>query len=301
MSNTSLVRRKLTRDILYKQWKREFSQPAGMFFGKTYFVSDSGSASYDGLTPDHPKALISAAVTLSATDLALETDRRNQIFVLGGNYDEAVVAMPASCDLIGLGGYYSGYPTNINNVWTIATAAVGTHIHGLRFNKSSSSSIISVPDGSNWFHVSECLFDATTSNDKCLEFTGTTYYFTVERCRFIGNIPYPYDIYINGNARGSLIEDNLMFAQTAAIYIATGTVQAQTVIKRNIMSRHQGDTGAQLAVGIHFAGEGFAVCVGNWISAVDAIYPSGSGDIENMLMDNSIVQAKTADRETTYE
>jgi hypothetical protein len=235
-------------DMLYSAANNGY--PGADYPGAVYFVNNiTGSATNDGLSWDSPFDEISTAITASETQRALQTGstndyNRNVIYVQGtGTSYSALTALPNYCDIIGVGaipyGDGAGIPVITGKSATTPAAAVagtarGLRLIGLQFETSGAKYCL---DFVNLFR-SEIAFCAFKASDPTLATV-----VTLGGIRFTGNSGGNYihdNMWMGGNDSWftygmylattvvifnfNRIENNMIEAETAGIYIAAETV-----------------------------------------------------------------------------
>lgn len=220
--------------------------------GVCYYVNNvTGSATNNGLSWATAVAQVSQAITLSEANraalIALNANNsavRNKIFVQGtATAYTAITALPSYCDIIGVGavayGDGAGIPVISGKSATTPTAAVagtarGLGLYNLQLETSGDKYCLDVV---NLFR-SEIAFCAFKASDPTLVTVVTT-----GGIRFTGNSGGNYihdNMWIGGNDSWftygiktdagvvifnfNRIENNMIEAETAGIYIAAETV-----------------------------------------------------------------------------
>jgi len=279
MSTTSLVRRRLARDILYKQYQRSFPQPDEMFYGQTYFVdATNGNAGYDGLSMEHAKKTIGQAITLSNADIALTANHCNKIFIMGGTYSEDVTGA-SQCDLIGLDPNRSGWSPRIAGK-LVCDSIKGMRLFNLQIVTDGAEATVLTSGGiaPHNFEMHNCEIRMSASETYGFHMYGDAYYVKIKDCRFTGD--HDYGIYIEGKCKGLEIKGNWITAKTCGIYFKQGiTTDEESIIKDNVILRGTGATA--LTTGIDFAMTDRTPnvkVIHNWIAAGDAIHYGSTSD-----------------------
>jgi len=272
-------------------------------YGVQYWVSPSGSASNDGLSPERPKLTMATAVTASDTDITSNAYHRNTIYLMGGTFAEALTVWPGQCDVVGL-GRRTAWKVLMNGVQTIAAAKNSSQWWGVGFHQTTAAPNVTLHTGSHGWGFHDCEFICGGGSVTYGLHVTNTSSAVLEDCMFVGNPPFPTAVYIAGPLfNGCIIRRNYISAETCGIYLHSNvTSDYQTVIHDNIIGRMDPNAGAtQLTKGIDFntdSANNFLI-VHNFISAADGIEPHASaGDKgEFMCIDNYVNESTTALRE----
>jgi hypothetical protein len=233
--------------------------PGADYPGAVYFVNNiTGSATNDGLSWDKPFDEISTAITASETQRASQTGstndyNRNVIYVQGtGTSYTALTALPNYCDIVGVGaipyGDGAGIPVISGKSATTPAAAVagsarGLRLIGLQFETSGAKYCL---DFVNLFR-SEISFCAFKASDPTLvtvvtlggiRFTGNSGGNYIHDNMWIaGNDSwFTYGMYLSSTVvifNHNRIEDNMINAETAGVYIPAETVTGDGTYFRN--------------------------------------------------------------------
>lgn len=265
-------------------------------YGKEFYVDGTnGSDTNSGKSWKKPIKTIAQAITLADAERAVtgRANYRNRIFIGGGDYSEAIVALPNSCDIIGCGST-SGYPSTMTGVWTIAARVTGCRMYNLKWNVNSATTVLSFADNDWYNELHNCVFYAGGSSGYAIDFADGGSYTVIDSCMFIGNVLYTTAIHAASNFHNCRITNNIICASAKGIHLAVNTGVEQTIIAHNYIMSSSGSSGAQLEVGIHKETEASCLICNNWISAVDGIYHVDN----NYVIDNHIVAATAGEIET---
>ncbi len=296
MSTTSLLNRKLRKQILYEQWMRRFPQPQEMFYGETYFVDGvNGSSSYDGLTMEHAVDTVTDGIALNNADIALNAQHNNKIYIMGGTYAEDITGA-SQCDLIGLDISRSGWSPRIAGT-VICNNIKGMRLFNLQIVTDGSEPTVKTSGGisPHNFEMHNCEIRMSASETYGFHMYGNAYYVKIVSCRFTDD--HDYGIYIEGNCKGLQIIGNYISAKTCGIYFKQGvTTDHDSMIKDNTILRGSGATA--LVTGIDFAMTDRTPnvkVIHNWIAAADAIHYGSTSDptfVEELsCIDNHVVSS----------
>jgi len=221
--------------------------------GVTYWVDyDLGSATNDGLTPDKPKKLLSAAITASEAYRVAQTNvyTRNRIMVMGASVAyPAISALPNYCDIIGVGAEPRGNGAGIARIDGLAAADAvagscrGVLFRNLQFKASGAYWCVDLADVFRTI-FDNCTFQTglnATDLDGYLRVTTNAGGLVLKHCHVAG-IDTPQakvGIQMSGaHFNDCLIEDCVICGTTAGIIIDAGcTIAQSTVVRNNYIGR----------------------------------------------------------------
>lgn len=280
----------------------------GTMGGRTYFVNNiTGSASYDGLSPDKPFAEVSQAITASEAfrlaQVANNTMVRNRIYIQGtATAYAALTALPNWCDLIGIGASPHGNGSGIARINGAAAADAiasaitrGNYFANLQFATAGSFWCMDVEGMLRTIFEDCCWLNDAAAADGCFRSTGNFAGNVLRRCTMLGDSGYPVYGFKQESAsawNSNVIEDcPIIMGTTAGIFLATNANSVGSVIRHNVI----GDFGGGCAKGIDDNSNCLCMIVGNYISATDAIERTSRGNIG--VIDNQVIDGTTAARE----
>jgi len=247
--------------------------------GKTYFVSKYGS-NQDGSTWAKAYTTIAAAIAASNISIAVTANSlgRNRIFIDGAEtaWEETLSVLPNRCDVIGVGTTY-GNPVRIKGAQAITTTCMGCRFYNLYWYNPTAGVHFSLVDNCAQIEFYNCIFRSAPGVTSTIALkVGAQYNFKAIGNRFIGNPAYTIGIQFDGNCAFGEVRDNFICATATGISIAAAaaTSDYQLLIKDNVITRSDPNSGNQLTTGVailNTVGQSHVMIVGNYISAVDAI------------------------------
>ncbi len=276
--------------------------------GKTYYVSKAGNNT-DGLTWAKAFTTLAAAISANNTDVAINTNVFNKIFVDGGSYTESLVAFPNHAIVIGVGIPSDGPRVNGSVVLTSSVSVC--HFYHMQFRSNTVAPVVDMGDvTAQGVEFHNCLFNNTSGVAATIgiAFGSANYYNKVIGCSFIGNPSLVTGIQLEGPENAfMLIEGNFISATTNGILLSGAAAEAgysdyQCYIKDNVICRSDPNSSSQLAYGIKIEDSQSRtdlITVHNYISAADAIYDAGTIKVYNHIA-NEVVEATVANQETKY-
>jgi len=267
--------------------------------GKIYYVSQEGeNTTGDSWTTAF--TTLAAAITANNADVLVNTKVINRIYVNGGNYNEALVAFPNHCEVVGTGIMSDG--PRITSTCTIANAPSISHWYNMQFRTATNAKVLdlgSTPQGV-WF--TNCTFTSVNgvTGTVGLEFGDNAYYNKVIGCTFFGNPSLTKGIVFAGpNSTSCEIRDNYISAVTSGIEFTASSTGSysdyQCYIRENVICRTDPNSSSQLAYGIAILdtqSRTDLMSIHNYISAADAIYDAGTIKANNHI-GNYTVQGGT--------
>jgi len=274
--------------------------------GKIYYVSQNGDNS-TGDSWTTAFTTMAAAITANNADVLVNTKVVNRIYVDGGNYNEALVAFPNHCEVVGTGIMSDG--PRITSTCTIANAPSISHWYNMQFRTATNAKVLdlgSTPQGV-WFK--NCTFTSVNgvTGTVGLEFGDAAYYNKVIGCTFFGNPSLTKGIVFAGpNTTSCEIRDNYISAVTTGIEFTASSTGSysdyQCYIKNNVICRTDPNSSSQLVTGIAILdtqSRTDLMTINNWISAATAISDAGTKKANNHI-NNYVLQGGTATRDTTF-
>ena len=251
--------------------------PAG--FDEVWYVDgQNGSATNDGKDMDNPLLTTQAAIDLNnaTIDWAKTPKRYNAILVAPAVYAENLTP-PYYCHIIGMGVRGTDTQAEIHPATGSGFTGtfLGTCLHNIRLEVDEGSKPILDLGICNNSLIEDCTFTigADVAGVDAIDTENCTH-LTVRRCNFESGMAthgIKHCLYFRGGAdkyaHNVRILGNVMHCQTAGVYIASNCVATQCTIAHNfIMGPTKGIDD----------NNGASWCIGNWISATDAIEHANS-------------------------
>lgn len=269
--------------------------------GLVYYVDAShpdASDDNDGTDPNEPKATIQDAIDDSnaTIDWAVTPPYvgQNWIVIAPGVYAENLTP-PFYCKMIGL-GQATGGDVCVHVVPAAGSAMAGTglglHLYNIRFDALTAVPVL------DFGVFNSCIIENCMVMDGnaglatvCIDMTGAGGSKIIN-----SNIGYtssapPIGIRSTGDFFDCQIVGCVINAATTGIDLSAGGLLGRSVIAHNYISS---GIGGLLATGIDDSTTGDTLCVGNWITAVDAINHADA----TMTIDNHVQNAGVGAIET---
>ena len=275
-------------------------------FGKVWFVdATNGSDDLDGLKPTQAKKTIQAAIT---AQIANTSSLGDAIYVFPGSYAESLTGDLTRVQIIGVN---AGGHTHAVSVRPTASYAY----YGTMFEATFKNIMFLSPSTSNktlpavqcpnmrYSVIDNCIFigrdptcveglqigntDAVATAANCdynqiINNNFTTFYGTSNEFAYgikIGRLAYDAGCSVK-QCWGTLIANNIIFAETTGIYLGvSGDRTAGTIIRNNYVSSMQDVAGTQ-SYGIAAYAANQAMVVNNFVASDgDAIYGFQAGQV----------------------
>jgi len=271
--------------------------------GLVYYVDAShgrANDNNDGTDPDNPLATIQQAITLNNATITWANTPPyvgvNTIVISPGTYAENLTP-PYYCRIIGLGlatGNTTDVCVDIHPASGSALAGTGLacHWYNIRFTTDTAAPVIDF-GVMNSVIIEQC---AITDGNPGLATVGidTTSANSswIINCVFKGNTnPLTRGIRSTGNFYSCRVIGNEICAVTTGIDLSGAALVGNAVIARNMI---WGGGSVLLGTGIDDSVVGDSFCVGNWITATDAISHADAA----MTLDNHVQNAGVGAIET---
>jgi hypothetical protein len=264
--------------------------------GLVYYVDGShpdASDNNDGTDPNQPKATIQSAITASNATIDWAATPpytgMNWIIVSPGEYAENLTP-PYYCKVIGLGlatGNTTDVCVDIHPAAgsPLAGTGLGAHWYNIRFTCDTAVPVL------DFGVMNSCVFEncAITDGNPGLATVGID---TTDAnsswiigCLFKGNTnPLTIGIRSTGDFYSCRVVGCEICAVTTGIDLAGAALCGNAVAAGNLV---WGGGGVLLATGINDSVVGDLLCIGNWITATDAINHADA----NMTIDNHVINA----------
>lgn len=246
--------------------------------GRTYYVSKFGNNT-TGLSWANAFTTIEAAISASNIYIAITANAlgKNRIYIDGGpDWEETLTVLPNKCDVIGVGQTW-GNPPRIKGQQLIGTTVMGCRFFNLYWYNPTAGVHFQLVDNCAQVEFHNCIFRSNPGVTSTIALkVGAQYNFKAIGNRFIGNPAYTIGIQFDKNCAFGEVRDNFICATATGISIAAAaaTSDYQLLIKDNVITRSDPNSGNQLTTGIailNTVGQSHVMIVGNYISAVDAI------------------------------